>query len=153
MKQMKLLSIVTVFAGFLLGAATAQAGEGWMTDYDTALSKAKSEGKYVLVEFHGSDWCPPCIKLQKEVLSTDAFKALAGQALVLVDADFPRKKQLEAKQKAHNEALAQKFGIEAFPTVLILNGEGEVLDKMVGYPRGGLDGFLKFITAQTSGTR
>jgi thioredoxin-related protein len=149
MKHMKKLSIITLFVGFVLGAATATAGSDWLKDYDQAMTKAKEEGKILLVKFHGSDWCPPCIKLDKEVLATSEFKSLADQALVLVDADFPRKFKLAENQQAHNEALARKFEIEAFPTVLIIDGEGKVLDKMVGYPRGGLDGFLKFITEQT----
>ena len=149
MKQLKNLSLITVLAGFLLGALNAHAGEGWLHDYDKALAQAKAEGKYVLVEFHGSDWCPPCIKLNKDVLTTDAFKSLAAKKLVLVDADFPRKKELPAELKAHNEALAGKFGIQYFPTVLIINGEGKVLDKMVGFPDGGLEGFLKFIKDKT----
>ena len=93
---------------------------------------------------------PPCIQLEKEVLSTKEFKAIADAALVLVDADFPRNTQLSDKQKAHNTELAKKFDIEGFPTVIILDRNGKVLDKMIGYPRGGTDGFLKFITNQTS---
>ena len=121
-----------------------------MNNYDKALSQAKAEGKFVLVEFHGSDWCPPCIKLNKEVLTKDAFKKLAESTLVLVDADFPRKTEIPAEVKAHNEALAKAFGVQYFPTVLIIDGDGKVLDKVVGFPEGGLDGFLKFITDQTS---
>lgn len=151
MKHMKTLSIITLVFGILFGAASAHAGgKGWLKNYDNALAKAKKEGKYVLVEFHGSDWCPPCIQLEKEVLSTAEFKAIADAALVLVEADFPRKKEMTDKQKAHNNSLAKKFGIEGFPTVIILDGNGKVLDKMVGFPRGGKDGFLKFITNQTS---
>jgi thioredoxin-related protein len=150
MKHMKKLSIITLLVGLLLGAATASAGNDWLNDYDQAMTKAKSEGKFLLVKFHGSDWCPPCIKLDKEVLATSELKSLADQALVLVDADFPRKSKLPEDQQARNEALARKFEIQAFPTVLIIDGEGKVLDKMVGYPRGGLDGFLKFITEQTN---
>lgn len=137
----------------LLGAASLfGAGKDWHKNYDDALAKAKAEGKHVLIEFHGSDWCPPCIKLNNEVLTQDAFKQLADEELVLVDADFPRKSELPEGQRAHNEALARKFGIEAFPTVLILDADGQVLDKMVGFPRGGLDGFLGFIKKCVRGT-
>jgi thioredoxin-related protein len=146
MKILKKTSLVATLGALLLGTLGAHAaGEGWLTNYDAAIAKAKEEGKFLLVEFHGSDWCPPCIKLNKEVLSTDAFKALAEKKLVLVDADFPRKTQLSPEQKAHNEALAGKFGVQYFPTVLIIDAEGKVLDKLVGFPEGGLEGFLKFI--------
>ena len=151
MKNTKALSIITLLTGIFLSAVNAHAGgEGWLKNYDNALAKAQKEGKFVLLQFHGSDWCPPCIQLEKEVLSSNEFKAIADAALVLVEADFPRTKKLSDKQKAHNNELAKKFGIEGFPTVIILDRNGNVLDKMVGYPRGGKDGFLKFITNQTS---
>ncbi|MEX0322833.1 MAG: thioredoxin family protein [Puniceicoccaceae bacterium] len=150
MKHIKNLSLLVALFGMIFGALGAHAGkDGWMHDYDEALAKAKAEGKHVLVEFHGSDWCPPCIKLNKEVLTKDAFKKLAKEKLVLVDADFPRKTKLPAEQTAHNEALAGKFGVQYFPTVLIIDGDGNVLDKSVGFPEGGLEGFLKFISDKT----
>jgi thioredoxin-related protein len=133
---------------FLATAAVQAAGKDWLTDYDAAVAKAKEENKILLVEFHGSDWCPPCIKLNNEVLSTDSFKALAEESLVLVNADFPRKTSLPEAQQAHNDKLAQKFGVRYFPTVLLIDAEGNVLDKMVGFPKGGLDGFLSFIKAK-----
>jgi thioredoxin-related protein len=148
MKTLKNLSLVIALFGLALSVHAGK--DGWMSNYDQALSKAKAEGKFVLVEFHGSDWCPPCIKLNKEVLTKEAFKELAEEQLVLVDADFPRKTKLPAEQTAHNEALAGKFGIQYFPTVLIIDGNGKVLDKSVGFPEGGLEGFLKFITNKTS---
>jgi protein disulfide-isomerase len=148
---MKLKLIFILTAGLLFGTFQSFAGgDGWMTNYDNALNKAQKEGKLVLVQFHGSDWCPPCIQLENEVLSTREFKTIADAALVLVDADFPRNKEQSDAQKKHNQELAKKFGIEGFPTVVLLDRNGKVLDKMVGYPRGGKDGFLKFITDQTS---
>ena len=145
-KTLKISSVLV--AAFGLAAAFTFAGsakDGWMTDYEAALAQAKAQGKHVLIEFHGSDWCPPCIQLNKQILTQDAFKDYADKALVLVDADFPRKNPLPEAQLAHNEALAEKFGIQYFPTVIILNAEGKVLDQMVGFPDGGMDGFLSFI--------
>ncbi len=153
MKNIKLVTLFTLMTGLLLGAVNAHAGEkGWMTNYNAALNKAKKEGKLVLVQFHGSDWCPPCIQLKKEVLDTPEFKTIADAALVLVDADFPRNIEQPDELKKRNQELARKFEIEGFPTVVILDRNGKVLDKMVGYPRGGKDGFLKFVTDQTSGS-
>lgn len=134
----------------LLSMTGLQAGaDAWLLDYEKAVTKAKTEEKIILINFHGSDWCPPCMKLKDEVLSTDSFKELAESELVLVDADFPRRTKLPAGQREHNEKLARQFGVEAFPTVVLLDSEGKVLDKMVGYPRGGLDGFLSFIKAKS----
>ena len=146
---MKTKSIISVIAGLILATVSAHAGkDGWLTNYDDALAKAKAEGKHVLVEFHGSDWCPPCIKLNKEVLTKDAFKSFADSSLVLVDADFPRKTKLSEEQSQHNDALAKKFGVQYFPTIVIIDGDGKVLDQMVGFPEGGLDGFVSFISSK-----
>lgn len=147
---MKKIHFIAALTGLLLGALSAHAGkDGWLTNFDDALSQAKAEGKHILVEFHGSDWCPPCIKLNNEVLTQDAFKSLASSSLVLVDADFPRKTKLSEEQMAHNDELARKFGIQYFPTVVIIDGEGNVQDKIVGFPEGGLEGFVEFIKNST----
>ena len=133
---------------FILSLGAQGASESWLTDYDKAVSKAKEENKIILVEFHGSDWCPPCIKLNNEVLETDSFKSFADDALVLVNADFPRKTPLADGQREHNEELARKFGVQYFPTVVLLDTEGNMLDKMVGFPKGGLEGFISFVKAK-----
>lgn len=146
--MMKKKILLPLFS-LLVAAISAQAGgEGWLTNYEAAVAKAKEENKIILIEFHGSDWCPPCIKLNKEVLKTDAFKAMADTSLVLVDADFPRKTPLSEEQQAHNDKLAKKFGVQFFPTVVLTDTEGNVLDKLVGFPKGGLDGFLSFVKAK-----
>ena len=87
----------------------------------------------VLMDFNGSDWCPPCKALRKNVLSTKEFEDYAKKNLVLVDVDFPRGKELPADQKKANEALSEKYGIEGLPTVIVLSGDGKQLKKKVGY--------------------
>ena len=118
---MKKITSIAVIFSLLLGALSAHAGkDGWLTNFDDALAKAKAEGKHILLEFHGSDWCPPCIKLNKEVFTQDAWKSFADAELVLVDADFPRKFELPEGQLDHNNALAKKFEVQYFPTILII---------------------------------
>lgn len=129
----------------LFSAVACAADKAWLTDYEEALAIAKAEDKVLLIEFHGSDWCPPCIKLNQEVLTTDEFKAYAKESLVLLDVDFPRKTALSDEQRSHNEALAEKFGLQGVPMVVLLDGDGNILDKNVGFPRGGLDGFMDFV--------
>lgn len=147
---MKKITSIAVIFSLLLGALSAHAGkDGWPTNFDDALAKAKAEGKHILLEFHGSDWCPPCIKLNKEVFTQDAWKSFADAELVLVDADFPRKFELPEGQLDHNNALAKKFEVQYFPTILIIDGNGEVLDQIVGFPEGGLEGLVEFITDTT----
>lgn len=129
----------------LFSAVACAADKAWLTDYEEALAKAKAEDKVLLIEFHGSDWCPPCIKLNQEVLTKDEFKAYAKESLVLLNVDFPRKTALSDEQRSHNEALAEKFGLQGVPMVVLLDGDGNILDKNVGFPRGGLDGFMDFV--------
>jgi len=121
-----------------LGWQAHAAGElNWMTDMAAAQKKAKDEKKLVLMDFTGSDWCGWCIKLNKEVFSTKEFADYAKDNLVMVEVDFPRKKQLSDTQKKANDALQAKYGAEGFPTIVVLNSEGKQVWKQVGYMQGG----------------
>src|SRR5690349_5866789 len=91
-----------------LALYSASAGE-WLTDVPTAQAQAKKEGKLVLLDFTGSDWCGWCIKFKSEVLDTKEFKDYADKNLVLVEVDFPRKKELSAELKKANAALKEKY--------------------------------------------
>jgi protein disulfide-isomerase len=105
----------------------------WLTDLAKAQAKAKAEKKLVLMDFTGSDWCPPCKALHKNVLTSKAFVDYAKDNLVLVLVDFPRTRKLPAEQQQANDALAKKFKIQGFPTVVVLDGAGKELSKDVGY--------------------
>ena len=123
---------VSLLACWAIGQVHA-AEEGWLTDFSKAQAQAKADHKMVLMDFNGSDWCPPCKALRKNVLSSPEFIKYANEHLVLLDVDFPRTKELPAGQKAANEALAQKFGVDGFPTVIVLDSEGKAIKKSVGY--------------------
>jgi protein disulfide-isomerase len=128
MKSMALGLLV----GFL--AAQAFAADGtWLTDLPQAQAKAKAEKKMVLVDFTGSDWCPPCKALHKNVLSSPEFLSYARDNLVLVEIDFPRTKPQSAELKKANKELSKKHGIEGYPTVIVFDSEGKELLKDVGY--------------------
>lgn len=128
---------------FGLMAATLSASEAnWGTDLPAALAQAKKEKKVVLMDFTGSDWCPPCKALNREVFSSKEFADYAKDHFVLVELDFPRgKKQSAALEKA-NRALSEKYGIQGFPTVILLDGDSKQLWKKVGYSAGGSKAFL-----------
>jgi thioredoxin-related protein len=117
-----------------------------MTDFEAASEKAKAEGKYLLLDFTGSDWCGWCVKLNDEVFSKDAFKTYAAENLITVELDFPRRKQIPEATKKQNEELAKKYGVRGFPTILILSPEGELVEK-TGYRRGGADAYVKHLEA------
>jgi thioredoxin-related protein len=118
-----------------------------MTDFEKAKKKAMSENKTLLIDFSGSDWCSWCIKLDEEVFQKDAWKAYAKEHLVQVLIDFPREKseQSEALQKQNNQ-LAKQYTVRGFPTVLLLNQEGSMIEK-TGYQRGGAESYINHIKA------
>ena len=120
----------------------------WHTDLTKAQAQAKAENKLVMLDFTGSDWCGWCIKLHKEVFSTDEFAEYAKKNLVLVEVDFPRKKQLSAEQKKANQALQSKYKIEGYPTLIVLDGDGKQVGQL-GYVAGGPKAWIAKFEKQT----
>ncbi len=108
----------------------------WETDFKKASSAAKASGKYIMLDFSGSDWCGWCIKLEKEVFTQDTFKDFAEKNLVCVLVDFPRKKKQTGELKQQNRDLATKYGIRGYPTIIILSPDEEPVG-MTGYLQGG----------------
>ncbi len=125
----------------LLPATVAVAAVPWLTDLPTALQQAQTENKLVLVNFTGSDWCGWCIKLRNEVLTKPEFDTYAAQHLVLVEVDFPNKKALPDALKRANDALAQKYRVEGFPTLILMN-PGAYRLATFGYEPGGPKNFI-----------
>ena len=124
----------------------------WLTNMDTALQQAKSEHKFILLNFSGSDWCGPCIRMHKEVFSTEGFQQVAERKLVMVKADFPRmkKNQLPASQQKTNEALAERYNPNGtFPLTLLLDENGKVISAWEGFYSGGAAAFLAAIDQLT----
>lgn len=109
--------------------ASAQQEVDWLTDYTTALEQAAEKETLVLLNFSGSDWCPSCMRLEKELFSQEAFQEYA-ENLVLLKADFPARKAnaLSPEQTAHNEMLAEKYNKKgAYPLTVLLDAEGNIV--------------------------
>lgn len=121
-------------------AAVAGATE-WKTDFEAAKTEAKKSNRPILMDFTGSDWCGWCIKMKKDSLTQKGFTDYAAKNLVLMEVDFPRKALPAAKKKA-NEALKNKYGVEGFPTFVLVSPEGKELGRQVGYVAGGPDAFI-----------
>ena len=134
----------------LLGAiSTAFAEATWLTNFEEAKKVAIKEGKPMLLDFTGSDWCPPCKALHKSVFSTEEFAKEAAGKYVLVELDFPRSKQIAPEVKAQNSELQKKYAITGYPTVLLVDAKtGEVFGRTVGFggwtPRQYLDKLASF---------
>lgn len=128
-------------------SATAAAASGtWTTDYPTALKQAAQENKKVFLLFTGSDWCGWCKRLDKEIFSTTEFKTYAAESLILVKLDFPKSLPQSGALKAQNRKLAEKHGIQGYPTIIVLDSTGKKIGEL-GYMEGGPAGFVKALQA------
>ena len=120
----------------------------WHANLEDAKTIAQKDHKYILLNFSGSDWCGPCIRLKKEIFETNAFESMADSALVLVNADFPRNKknQLSAEQQKINDATADRYNARGiFPYTLLLDAEGKILGTWEGLPNETPDDFVQEI--------
>jgi len=117
----------------------------WLTDLDAAKAQAAKEGKSVMINFTGSDWCGWCIKLKHEVFSQPEFESFAAKSLVLVEVDFPKRKPLPASVQKANALLANSFRVGGYPTLVILNSQGKEVARG-GYEPGGAANFVQRIS-------
>jgi protein disulfide-isomerase len=139
MNKLRLILAGCVAGLFLAAAAHAAT---WTEDYASALATAKKEHKLLLLNFTGSDWCPWCKKFDAEIFSTKKFEDFAGDKLVLVMLDYPRERALSKEVVDRNAALQKKYGVEGFPTIIVLDSSEKVILKQEGYMEGGPDAFL-----------
>ena len=122
-------NILVILTTVLLVTTTATAQE-WHTDLTTAKGVAAEENKTIILVFQGSDWCAPCIKLDRQVWSTEDFTDYASDHFVMLQADFPRKKKnaLPKDQAAKNAILAETYNRNGiFPLVVVMDATGTVL--------------------------
>jgi protein disulfide-isomerase len=137
---MKKILILSALVFTAVTAAVAQT-RTWSQDFDKALATAKKTNRVVLVDFSGTDWCPWCIKLDKEVFSQKTFRNYAKKNLVTVLIDFPRKKKQAEEIKLRNEKLAKQYEVDGFPTVILINAKGETI-ATTGYQEGGAKAYV-----------
>jgi protein disulfide-isomerase len=134
--------LMTVLAATVFWQVNA-AESTWLTDLPKAEAQAKAENKIVLMDFTGSDWCGWCIKFKKEVLDTPEFQEYAAKNVVLVEVDFPNKKEQSADLKAANKALEKQYKVNGFPTLVVLDKDGKEIGRQVGYAKGGPKAFIE----------
>ena len=139
MKSLRLLVGISAF--LLLAVCSVSAKPGWLSDFKKAQEEAKSNNKLLLLDFTGSDWCGWCIRLDKEVFSKPEFKEYANRNLILMEVDFPRGRTLSGSERTQNQELANRFAIQGFPTIVVLDGEGKKVGEL-GYTPGGPSAFI-----------
>jgi protein disulfide-isomerase len=138
--QNLIVPIAVIFA--LSSASCARADEAWATDYKKAQQQAKASHKLLLLDFTGSDWCGFCFQLDRAILSQTQFKDYATKNLVLMEVDFPARKAQGVETRRQNLELKQRYQVEGFPTLIVLNGEGKTVWRCDGLYMGGLAAFL-----------
>ena len=129
-----------VLFSFLVGGPVFSADDNWFVDIDKAIAKANEEDKDLLLLYTGSDWCPPCKKLEEEVFSEAAFGE-ASNRFVLVKFDFPKEIAQSEELKTQNAEWAEKFGVGGYPTVVLVDNK-LVPFAITGYEPGGVDNYL-----------
>lgn len=140
------MKIIYVFLFLLSSSLTAQ---NWETDWKVATQKSKKNNQKLILVFSGSDWCIPCIKLEKEIWEAESFKAYALENYVLLRADFPKRKKnaLSKEKQTHNDKLAERFNAAGyFPLVVVISPEEKVLGQL-GYEKSTPEKYIELINA------
>jgi|APCry1669190591_1035303.scaffolds.fasta_scaffold01457_2 thioredoxin-related protein len=123
-----------------------KANDTWGTNYNAAKIEAAKSGKKIILDFTGSDWCIYCKKLEAEVLSTPEFKTFSDN-YVLVRLDYPRHIKLPDSEVKQNTLLKSTFGIEGYPTLIVVDQTGKEIARQVGYePGSGPKSFIAGLT-------
>jgi len=137
---------------FLFFFHNSPVGNFWSNNLDQSLAKAKQDHKYVVLNFSGSDWCGPCIRMHKEVFNTTTFQQYANGKLIMVNLDFPRQKknQPSAEQIRINENGAERYNPKGFfPFTVLLDEKGNVLRSWEGFYKSGTENFIAELEALT----
>jgi protein disulfide-isomerase len=140
-KNKRLVVLLAAALGLVV-ANCARAESSWETDFKKAQQEAKANKKLLFIDFTGSDWCGYCIRLDRDILSKQQFKDYASKNLVLLEIDFPRRKEQTSAVKAQNEKLAQEYQIEGFPTLVVLDGDGHKVWRYDGFFPNGAEAFI-----------
>ena len=153
---MNLIHKLTRKAALAVGAAAilslplnSQAADGWLVDFEKAKVQAAKEGKSILMEFTGSDWCPPCIQLEKNVLSQEAFKTGAPKNFILLKLDSPRDKSKQTPEEIEQyQVLSKQYAVQGVPTIFLTDAKGKPYWQTVGYSGDPADKYVANLNAQ-----
>lgn len=147
--KLKYLIIPVLALGLLVGLTSSRLKTPapelkWYTSMDEANALSQKTGKPLFAFFTGSDWCGWCMKLQRDVFAKDAFKTWADKNVILLELDFPRRKQLSPELTQQNANLQQAFQVTGYPTCWIFKAEKDPAKNhyslsaygSLGYPTG-----------------
>ena len=143
-----MLKKVLLFS-FIIFVSFVGFSQEWQTDIDIAKEIASEKSLKIILVFQGSDWCAPCIKLDKEIWSKDEFKSYAKEHFIMLLADFPRKKKnkLNDSQQEKNNKLAEQYNKQGiFPFVAVLDKNGKALGS-TGYKKITVAEYIKILNS------
>ena len=135
-------------------AVSKSVAKGWTEDFEAAKKQAAKEGKLILMDFSGSDWCGWCMKMDKEVFAQNRFVREASKKFVLVMIDTPNDKTILSNlAKRQNQELKETYSVRGFPTVVIVDPSGKEVKRHSGYRAGGPGGYIKYLRELTRGVK
>lgn len=128
---------MVVFGNILI----AQSGDvifsklpNWEPSFERVQRQSEVLNRYILIYFTGSDWCGPCKLLDVDFFKSEEFLTIAEENFILYKADSPRNMDLlTPQQQKDNSRLKSKFNISSYPTLVILNEKGKLINKIKGY--------------------
>jgi thiol:disulfide interchange protein len=138
-------TLLSAIATLAVTVTSLFAGEGWMTNIDEAKELSKKENKPLFVEFTGSDWCPPCIMMEKKVFSKPAFKSGAEEDFILVKIDIPNGDKI---LKVKNQKVLDKYNVSGVPTVILLDPKGKEFSRFSASKFNSVDKMLAHLKQQ-----
>ena len=141
-----LVILALAVTGFVIfsGLTSSPQRLAWEVDYSKALTRAQEENKPMILFFTGSDWCVWCNRLEKEVFESGDFLKNAGESYIFVKLDFPMNKQQDAQLAKQNHQLQEKYSIEGFPTLIVLDSKGSYVG-VANYEAGGGRKYAKLL--------
>ncbi len=142
---------VALAAFILIFSGSSFAGEGWLVSFEKAKAQAAKEGKPILMEFTGSDWCPPCKALHKNVLAKDVFKKEMPKHYILLKLDNPRDKSKQTPEEIEQyKKLSKEYKVTGVPSIFLADAEGKTFFKKSGYSNLPADVWFKDMVAKTA---
>ena len=122
----------------------AAADDAWTEDIAAAIKTAEKEDKDLLLLYTGSDWCPPCKKLEADILSQEEFLEDAGSKYVLVKFDFPQSSEQSEELVTQNQEWLKKYGIDGYPTIVLIDSDQRPFG-FAGYESGSVGDYLDML--------
>jgi len=117
----------------------------WLESLPHATTQAENTGKFILMNFTGSDWCPPCQAMEKNVFNQKAFADYAAENLILLKLDFPRNHPQDPDIAKQNQQLAQSIGVKGFPTIILITAEKKSVYGFSSYFPNGPEAFVTLL--------